>query len=83
MTTSLNVRIDAESKAEAKAILTTLGVTMSGAVEMYFKQIIFHRGIPFDLRLPNKGTLEAIEELESGGGTRFSAAKEMFQDIGH
>ncbi len=53
-TTALYVRIDNDLKSSAEEILAELGITPSGAVQMFYRQIILHNGIPFDLRLPPK-----------------------------
>lgn len=82
MTTPLNIRIDAESKAQAKAILDSLGIPMSRAVEMFFKQIVFHHGIPFDVKVPNKTTLAALDAVEEGREVHTAAnAKEFLQEL--
>jgi DNA-damage-inducible protein J len=81
MTTQITARIDAASKERARKILNCLGLSMSEAIELYMKQIILHRGIPFEIKLPNKTTLQAIEELEAGGGEKFSTVKDLFEDL--
>jgi hypothetical protein len=32
--------------------------------------------------VPNATTLEAMRELEEGGGARFDTAEELFEDLG-
>ncbi len=80
-TTTINARIDTRSKKEAQGIFAKLGLSMSGAIDMFFKQVVIHRGIPFDVKLPNKETLSAIDELESGKGARFSSTDDLFEDL--
>jgi DNA-damage-inducible protein J len=81
MTATINTRIDSEVKEEATKILGSLGLTPSCAVYIFFKQIILHRGLPFEVRLPNRETIQAIEELEAGKGARFATTKELFEDL--
>lgn len=50
----LYVRIDNELKSEAEGVLAQLGITPSSAIQMLYKQIIIHNGLPFDLRLPSQ-----------------------------
>jgi DNA-damage-inducible protein J len=38
------------------------------------------KGIPFELRIPNEETRNAINELESGKGKKFATFKEMLED---
>ena len=81
MTTTIQARIDAESKEQAKKILDFLGLTMSEAISLYFKQIVLCRGIPFEIKIPNKATLEAMRELETGKGKKFATAKDLLEDL--
>lgn len=38
--------------------------------------------VPIDDLVPNAETLEAIQELRSGGGVRYKDTAEMFADLG-
>ncbi len=80
-TVTINVRMDAATKSKVVRILDLLGMTPSEAINAFFKQIIYTRGIPFELKAPNKLTLEAIEELDSGKGVRFDSADELLKDL--
>ena len=50
-TSVVYARIDSNLKESAESILAQLGITASGAIQMFYKQIILHNGIPFELRL--------------------------------
>ena len=49
---NLYVRIEPELKEQAEAILSALGIPVSIAITMYYKQIVLQRGIPFKAKLP-------------------------------
>ena len=51
-TSNLYARIEPEVKEQAEGILSALGIPVSNAINMFYKQIILHRGIPFDVKLP-------------------------------
>lgn len=51
-TSAVYARIDSGLKDDAEGILAQLGISPSNAIQMLYKQIIIHRGMPFDLRLP-------------------------------
>jgi len=53
----LNLEIDSDVIERAGFILEKLGIPMNVAIEMYFRQIIFQRGIPFEVKLPADETL--------------------------
>ena len=80
---TVQVRMDPSIKKQAKAVLDQLGISMSDAIGVYFRQIILRREIPFELKLPNDATLQAIEQLESGKGVTFNNTDELFEDLGN
>ena len=47
-TSPVYARIDTSLKDSAETILTKLGITPSGAIQMLYSQIVLHNGIPFD-----------------------------------
>ena len=51
-TANLYARIEPEVKAQAESILEALGIPVSNAINMFYKQIILQRGIPFEVKLP-------------------------------
>ena len=61
-------------KENAEAILSRLGVTPSGAIQMLYSQIVLRQGLPFDLYLPRNdpaaiggmSRTELDEELKKG-----------------
>ena len=50
-TESLYVRMEPELKNQAEEILSSLGISTSTAINMFYRQIVLKRGIPFDLKL--------------------------------
>ena len=52
-TANVYTRVNPETKEQAEAILNQLGIPMSNAIGMFLKQVVLHRGIPFDMRLPS------------------------------
>ena len=86
MTKNLNLRVDADLKAQAEYIFSELGLPTSTAITMFLKSVVRHGGIPFSMKLdevPNKETLKAIEEVEAGVGLvgPFHSAKEVMEEL--
>lgn len=50
---NLYARIEPEVKEKAEGILSALGIPASNAINMFYKQIIFHRGLPFEVKIPS------------------------------
>ena len=90
---NLYARIEPEVKEEAERILTVLGIPASNAINMFYKQIILQRGIPFDVKIPQHSVLDASKlteeqmdaELEKGYVQMLNgegeSAKDAFSSI--
>lgn len=70
---NIYVKIEPDIKEKAEEILTKLGIPASLAITIFYKQIIFHKGLPFDVKLPphpldiSKLSKEELDkELEKG-----------------
>ena len=61
---NLYARVEPEDKSQAELILSQLGIPMSNAVGMFLKQIILHRGMPFDVKLPASPPLDISKMTE-------------------
>jgi DNA-damage-inducible protein J len=73
--------MDAETKSKVSEILDLLGMTPSEAINLFFKQIIYTQSIPFEVKLPNRETLRAMKELDSGKGVKFNSVDELLKDL--
>ncbi len=62
-TSNLNVRVDPDTKAQAEELFSKFGMTVSEAVNVFLHQSIMYGGIPFELRVPNKETREALDDV--------------------
>ena len=92
-TANLYARIEPDVKEQAEYILNSLGIPVSNAINMFYKQIILQRGIPFEVKLPaaqpvNVATLSEEQlngELEKGYADmldgRTKPAQKVFSDI--
>lgn len=74
--------IDPEVKKEAESILKDLGLSVSNAYELFYRQVIANRGLPFELKVPSEKTMKAIENSRQGKGKKFASEKELFEDLG-
>ena len=64
-TTNLYVRLEPGLKEQAEAVLGQLGIPMSNAVNIFLKQVVMQRGIPFDVKLPATKPIEVSSLTES------------------
>ena len=57
---TIQVRIDTDLKRKVDVILKHIGMNASQVINALYAQIAMQRGMPFELKIPNKETLEAI-----------------------
>ena len=81
----VQARMEPQLKQEADAILAALGINATTAITLFYTQMVRQRGIPMELKVPNKETLEAMNELKNPEfrktARRYSSADELFADI--
>ena len=85
--TQFQVRIDTKTKKQASKILDNLGLDMSTAVRIFFKQIVNFGTFPLEIRDENGFRTEksfelkqSIVEAEKNKKT-FSSAKSLLKDL--
>jgi DNA-damage-inducible protein J len=85
--TSVTIRTDKEIKDKVKSLYAALGMDLTTAVNVFFRQSLIHNGMPFDVSLgtPNAETLAALEEgdnmINDPAATRFSSVDDLFEDL--
>lgn len=93
-TATLNIRVKPGIKENAERVLSELGISMSSAIDMYLRQIILVRGIPFDVIIPEapdsiipdymtdeeflRDLEEGMKDVEEG---RYKDAKKAFAEF--
>ena len=65
-TAPTQIRIDADVKQQATALFASLGLDMSGAVNLFLYQCVLRGGLPFSVELPQYSpqTLAAMIEAK-------------------
>ena len=81
--TSVTIRLDNKVKEEAQALFAQLGMDMSTAINVFLKQSLLHRGLPFDISLnvPNDITASAIEEGRKLAGDKTAPSFRSIADL--
>ena len=84
---NFTIRLDAKVKDEAERLFADLGMTLSGAMNIFLHQALIVGGLPFEVRQerPNKTTLAAMEEAvrlaNDPNAKRFATVDELMEDL--
>ena len=86
-TTNLCIRIDTELKDQAETLFSELGMSLSTAITVYFRQAVRESRIPFEIRWdrPNKETAAAMREAakitRDPNVKGYGDPKELFREL--
>ena len=64
---NMTIRMEADLKAQASALFKELGLDLSTATGLFYRQAIRCQGLPFEVKLhnePNETTYAAMESAE-------------------
>lgn len=82
---NMTLRIEPELKAKASALFKSLGMDLSTATGVFYRQALRCHGLPFDVRLdePNEVTYAAMKNAESGEDLSgpFDSVAEMMEAL--
>ncbi len=65
-TAMITTRVDPDLKADAEKVLNKLGISTTEAINLFLSQVRLRKGLPFDVKIPNKTTLKAMKDAEEG-----------------
>lgn len=87
-TAAINMRIDPKVKSESESIFSSLGMTLTEAINVFLHKSIMEGGLPFDVRQPKyNGTTEAAmrEARDIISGKRqakvYDSVDALFDDL--
>ena len=79
--TYVRARIDSKTKERAADALEAMGLSVSDAIRLLMLRIADERRLPFDVKVPNATTREAMAELEAGKGKSFAGVDALMADL--
>ena len=77
----VRARIDSGTKERAADALKEMGLSISDAIRLLMLRVAEERRLPFEVKVPNARTRNAIRELEAGKGTRFASVNALMSDL--
>jgi DNA-damage-inducible protein J len=79
--TVVRARIDQRTKEQAAHVLEDMGLSVSDAIRMLLVRVAAEKALPFEARVPNAETIEAIEAGRRGDVASFRSVKELMADL--
>ena len=80
-TAMIRARTDRALKEEAEHVFDELGLNQTQAINLFYRQVVLHQGLPFEVKIPNAATKAAIDAARRGEGERHEQIDEVFADL--
>jgi DNA-damage-inducible protein J len=81
-TTMVHVRVDEKIKTKAAKALSAMGISVSDAVRILLVRVAAEQALPFEVKVPNKATIKALQDANQGKGKKFPSAPKLFKHLG-
>ena len=80
--TTVRARLEPKLKQETELIFEELGINTTEAIRIFFKQVKLQRGLPFEMKIPNEITEDAILDAKARKDvSSFDSSDELFEDL--
>ena len=76
-----NIYIDKDIKEEAQKLFSTFNISLSDAINLFLTQSVLNRGIPFEIKIPNEETQQAIQEARIGKNMEKVTFEELKKEM--
>ncbi len=81
---NMSIRTDSELKENVERVLSQLGLSMNGAINMFFQQIVRDQAVPLSLSLSTEQSLCADllrAKVEREQGTAYVSSDNVLKNI--
>ena len=77
-TATIRARIEPQLKLQAEELFSQLGLSVTQAITLFYKQVTLQKGLPFSVKIPNTETLQALRQARDGEGlTEYASLEEL------
>ncbi len=82
-TEMIRARIEPQLKNKVDVIFETLGLSTTEAISLFYKQVLFHQGLPFEVKIPNNETIRTFAKTDKGEElAEYKDMDDMFDKLG-
>jgi DNA-damage-inducible protein J len=64
-TAMIRARTEPKLKKDVEIIFERLGISSTEAINLFYTQVRLKKGIPFEIKIPNKATMKAFRDSEN------------------
>lgn len=87
-TANINLRIEPTTKAQAEALFSSFGITVTDSINIFLNTSIMEGGFPFQIRQPRYNRETELSMLEAKkimngteNGYKYTTVSELFVDL--
>ena len=89
MSNHTTIRLDADKKEEFARVCDHMGLTVSGAINLFITKVLQCRGIPFEITADGDNfytaanqrfLMESIAQIERGEGKKYNDVSEILSE---
>ena len=81
-TEMIRARIEPRLKHDVEDILDELGLSVTEAITLFYKQVQLNKGIPFEIKIPNATTQKTMQDTDEGKNlVRSKTTDDMFKAL--
>ena len=78
----IHARVEHGLKQDAQKIFDQVGLTMSDAIKLFLSQVRLHKGLPFEVKIPNRETKKALNDsINRKNLTKYASIDELFDKL--
>lgn len=82
-TAMITTRVEPDVKKNAERVFKKLGISTTDAISVFLSQVKLRKGLPFDVKIPNKITLKAMSDADEVKNlVECKDAEDMFKKLG-
>jgi len=79
----VRVRLEPDLKEHVEKIFQNLGISVTQAITIFYKQVEIRNGLPFNVTLPKKETIKTFKATDAGENLVIcDDANDMFNKLG-
>jgi DNA-damage-inducible protein J len=78
----IRARVEPDLKDEVESLFAKLGLTATEAINLFYRQVKLRKGLPFDVRIPNRTTRKAMRDTDQGKNLiHVQSVEDMFKKL--